>query len=187
MDSLKIIDKYYKKDSKAYHYIVLHSSMDASKSVEIAYQLTKLLKLNIKFIEEAAMLHDIGAIMTNTPEIGCNGTKPYICHGYLGREMLEREGLPNHAMVCERHVGTGITMDEIIAKKLPLPSRDMIPISIEEQIICYADKFYSKRKGSLTQELPIEEIKANLKKYGEEKLLSFDYWSNLFSESISNI
>ncbi len=59
------------------------------------------------------MLHDIGIFLTNAPHIGCYGDKPYICHGYLGREILDKEGLPGHAMVCERHVGAGLTVTDI--------------------------------------------------------------------------
>jgi len=53
------------------------------------------------FIEEAALLHDIGIFNTNLPKIGCYGRHPYISHGYLGRELLENEGLAAHALVCE--------------------------------------------------------------------------------------
>ena len=59
------------------------------------------------------MLHDIGIFLTHAPQIGCHGDKPYICHGYLGRELLEKEGFPRHAIVCETHVGVGLTIADI--------------------------------------------------------------------------
>ena len=46
---------------------------------------------------------------------GCYGDKDYICHGYLGRALLEKEGLPAHALVCERHVGVGLSISDIRA------------------------------------------------------------------------
>ena len=53
------------------------------------------------------------------------GRASYICHGVEGRRMLEAEGLPRHALVCERHTGAGLTVDDIISQRLPLPLRDM--------------------------------------------------------------
>jgi uncharacterized protein len=135
---------------------------------------------DLKFIEEAAMLHDIGIFLTNQPEIGCYGDKPYVCHGYLGREILEREGFPKHGLVCERHIGVGLTVKDIKQKNLPIPERDMMPISIEEQIICFADKFFSKTLEFLSKEKPTEKIRSYISKFGEEKLSLFDRWLEIF-------
>jgi hypothetical protein len=57
------------------------------------------LNLDTRFVEEAAMLHDIGIYLCNAPEIDCHGEAEYICHGYLGADILRREGLPKHALV----------------------------------------------------------------------------------------
>ena len=96
------------------------------------------------FVAEAAMLHDIGIIYCHAPKIFCVGKHQYIEHGYLGAELLRREGYPRHALVAERHTGSGITMDQVIREDLPIPVQDYLPVSLEERIICYADKFYSK-------------------------------------------
>jgi len=96
----------------------------------------------------------------------------------LGSDLLKKEGLPQHALVAERHTGTGFTKEEIRLKKLPLPDRDMLPLSLEEQLICYADKFYSKSKLNL--QLSVEEIRQNLSFYGKEKVEKFDSWHQLF-------
>ena len=65
-----------------------------------------------------------------------------------------------------------ITQD-IIDQKLPIPLRDIRPITKEEEIICLADKFYSKGK-EVTYELSIEEIKFKLSKYGKDSLERFE-------------
>jgi uncharacterized protein len=104
-----------------------------------------------------------------------------VCHGYLGRELLDREGLPRHGLVCERHVGMGITLQDIEKNGLPLPGRDMVPVSIEEKIICVADKFFSKQEGRLTVEKSAATVRAHLQDYGEEKVRQFDEWLALFS------
>ena len=179
MNPLGIIQKYYRINSRPYQFLVKHSRAVVQKAVQIAKKVPHL-NPDLKFIEEAAMLHDIGIFLTNTPEIGCFGKNPYICHGYLGRRILEKEGLPKHALVCERHIGAGISVNDIEKQKLPIPKRDMIPISTEEQIICFADKFFSKNEGFLEKEKGLDEIRAGLSKLGNNKLRIFDRWVKKF-------
>ena len=133
---------------------------------------------DLRFIEEAAMLHDIGVCKTVAPEIFCDGDKAYSCHGYLGSEMILKEGYPLHALVCERHTGTGLSLKYIEENNIPVPHRDMLPVSIEEQIICFADKFYSKTH--LGKERSVRTARAKLEKYGEETVFRFDNWCKMF-------
>ena len=179
MDPINIIQKFYKTDSKTYNLLVAHSKAVAKKALEIAKNV-KHLNPDLKFIKEASMLHDIGIFLTDAPEIECFGNQPYICHGYLGRELLDKEGLPKHALVCERHVGVGISVQDIDKRKIPMPRRDMSPITIEEKIICFADKFFSKKGGSLTKENTIDEIRKSQLKFGENKVKIFDEWVKTF-------
>ncbi len=180
IDPLEIIGKYYRPGSLAYEMLVGHGRAVAGKSLKIARKMPSLFP-DQGFIEEAAMLHDIGIFLTDAPGIGCHGEKPYICHGYLGRELLEREGLPRHGLVCERHVGVGITIPDIRRYNLPLPAREMLPVTLEERIICYADKFFSKKSGALDLEKSADDVRASIRKYGEEKLLAFEELHSLFS------
>jgi uncharacterized protein len=131
-----------------------------------------------RFVEEAAMLHDIGIVKVDAPAIACHGTEPYIRHGVLGAEMLRAEGLLRHALVCERHTGTGLTLDQIVQQGLPLPHQDMQPLSIEEQIICFADKFFSKTR--LDSCKSVEQARRSLEKFGAEGLVKFDAWCERF-------
>ena len=179
MDPLKIVQKYYNPESVSYHFLIQHSRMVAEKAVKIAERV-KHLSPDMKFIQEASMLHDIGIFLTNEPRIGCFGTKQYICHGYLGREILEKEGLSKHALVCERHVGIGLSLEDIEEQNLPVPKSDMMPVSVEEQIICFADKFFSKDSDFLLTEKPLERIRKSIAKFGEEKLRQFDKWLKMF-------
>ena len=61
---------------------------------------------------------------------------------------------------------------------LPLPHRDMQPMSIEEQIICFADKFFSKTK--LDREKSVEQARRSLEKFGAAGLVKFDAWCEQF-------
>ena len=179
MNPLEIIAEFYEPGSESFQILVKHGQQVANKAIDVAKRVPHL-KPNLKFINEAAMLHDVGIFETNTPELGCSGKHPYVCHGCLGRKILEKKGLPQHALVCERHVGIGITAEEIKLNHLPLPQRDMVPISIEEQIICFADKFFSKNGKMDRCEKSVEDILNTLKRYGPEKVSRFQKWMHIF-------
>ncbi len=154
------------------------------KALQVAQHLqTQHILVDFDFIAEAAMLHDIGMINTDTPTLNCFGDSPYLQHGLMGKIILEHEGLPKHALVCERHIGVGLTAAEISSQKLPLPPRDMTPQTIEEQIICYADLYYSKNINSIEREKTPAEIKTMLRKFGCNKVAIFAEWLNKFEPS----
>lgn len=174
---LQIIDKYY-PDNELKRILTVHSRHVAVKALSIVDRHPEL-NADRQFVEEAAMLHDIGIIRCNAPGIQCFGTEPYICHGTIGAEMLRAEGFPLHARVCERHTGAGLSLDDIIAQNLPVPHHDLMPESIEEQIICYADKFFSKTR--LNEEKTLEQAIRSLSKFGEEGVARFAKWSEIFA------
>ena len=75
-----------------------------------------------------ALLHDIGRTRTQS-----------VRHGVEGAVMLEKEGVDMKVVeVVRRHVGAGISPEE--AKTLGLPDFDYIPRTLEERIVCFADK-----------------------------------------------
>lgn len=165
-----IFSLFYSDNPQLLATVLTHSQCVARKALECAKQ--RKLEVDLDFIKEAAMLHDIGVVECNAPTIYCYGEKPYICHGIEGRNMLDNLGLPRHALVCERHTGSGLSCDDIIRQQLPLPHRDMLPLSTEEKLICYADKFFSK-SGNLTQEKSLEKVVSQMKAFGEDSLRRF--------------
>jgi uncharacterized protein len=185
MNPLALIQKHYDPESELYRILLVHSILVTAKALRLARDFLEnhpKTSVDLSFIEEAAMVHDIGIFRCNAPEILCTGTEPYIRHGIIGREIIEQEGYPRHAVVCERHTGVGITRDEIIQQELSLPKRDLMPISIEEKIICLADKFYSKKPKRLYKEKTIGKIRKSLKKRGARITRRFD---DLYEEIIS--
>jgi uncharacterized protein len=77
-------------------------------------------------------------------------------------------------------VGAGISRGEICDRNLPLPRRDMLPTSLEEIIICYADKFFSKTNGG-THHSP-ETVIAELQTFGQQQVDRFIGWHRLFAD-----
>ena len=177
MDYQSIIDKYYPSENELRRILMLHSRQVADRCLLIAKKHPEL-RLDTEFLEEAAMLHDLGIFRTNAPGIQCFGPEPYIRHGIIGGEILRTEGWERHARVCERHTGTGLTAWDIEQQQLPLPFKDFMPEELEEQVECYADKFYSKtRPGS---ERPVVEAMRALEKFGWDGIKRFQKWVDLF-------
>ena len=163
MDYISIINKYYPNDDDLRQLLLKHSRQVADRCLKIANK-HKELPVDVQFLEEAAMLHDIGICRCDAPSILCHGTEPYIKHGPIGADMLRAEGFPRHARVAERHTGTG------------LPGYE--PETLEEQIVCYADKFYSKSSPDRVRS--VLETAQSLEKFGHEGVKKFLSWSERF-------
>lgn len=170
IDVLDIIYGYYPAGPLR-DILLTHSMKVRDKALECISR--RGLEVDIDFVAEAAMLHDIGIFRCDAPDICCHGNLPYICHGVEGNRLLrEEQMLPRHALVCERHTGAGLTVDDIINQRLPLPRRDMTPRSLEEKLICYADKFYSK-SGDIEQEKSLDRVMRSMERHGADTLARF--------------
>lgn len=176
VDVEKIIGRYYPA-GRLRDILMEHSRLVAQKALSCIEN--RGILCDKAFVYEAAMLHDIGIFRCNAPDICCTGQLPYICHGVEGRAILDNEGLPRHALVCERHTGAGLTIDDIRSQHLPLPLRDMSPLSLEEKLICYADKFYSK-SGDISREKDLDHVRRSMLKHGSQSLERFDALHALF-------
>jgi len=100
----------------------------------IAIRLAKKANADVKLVEASALLHDIGRSKTHG-----------IWHGVEGGKIARKLGLPTSIVrIIERHIGAGLPSDE--AKKLGLPSKDFIPETLEEKIVCHADNLIDNNK-----------------------------------------
>lgn len=177
INPIEIIDKYYPVGSVAREILIDHSRSVAEKAMGLA-RLHPEMNLDLAFVEEGGWLHDIGVFKCNAPKIGCFGEHDYICHGYLGADLLREEGLPRHALISERHTGTGISLKMIQEGNLPLPHREYMPVTLEEQLICFSDKFFSKTK--LGKEKSVDQVIKSLSKYGTESVDRFKALCEIF-------
>lgn len=178
MDYQTIIDKYYPAGTRLRDIYLRHCRSVAAEALEINRRCR--LGLDESRIETAAMLHDIGIFATDAPGIECRGTQPYICHGIIGRELLQAEGIENEiAETAARHTGSGLTPDEIRESGLPLSAEDLCPQTLLQRLICYADKFYSK-SGDMKRK-PLEKVRASMARFGAASLHRFDELHRNFS------
>ena len=163
MDYKAIIEEYYPTDDELRRLLLKHSRQVADRCLQICDRHPEL-RIDREFVEEAAMLHDIGIRWCDAPTIFCHGTKPYIRHGQIGAEVLRKKGWERHARVAERHTGTGLPGFE--------------PEYVEEQLICYADKFYSKSRPDRV--LTVAQAAQSLERFGHDGVVKFLEWAAKF-------
>lgn len=185
MDIESIIDRYYGENTPLRRILLLHSEKVAEKALRIIEE--KNLPLDRQFVHDAAMLHDIGIVFCDAKGIECHGDAPYICHGLCGGRLLRgiaaelnmsADEIEPYARVCERHTGAGLTVCDIEKQSLPLPKKNFLPETMEEKLICYADKFFSKTR--LTEEKNYVSVLRSMQKFGEESVARFLELHRLF-------
>lgn len=138
---------------------------------EIALQIVNSLKdkyeieVDKKLVEIGALVHDIGIYEYYDYLDGEIKTKKnYILHGRLGYEILIKEGAPKKiARFALVHIGVGYEQD--------------IPISLEEEIVAYADSFHSKCPFRFNS---FENEKKHLESFGVDKGVLYERFKDKF-------
>lgn len=175
-----LLERHFHPFPGAFAIVLEHSRLVADKALAITTAaIQRGISVDVEFVREGALLHDIGVSRVHAPRIHCRGSLPYIAHGLAGREILEEEGLFRHALLCERHIGVGLTVEDIVSQRLPLPERDMVPLSVEERIVCLADLFFSKTPGG-ERERTIAEVELSLARFSIAKVQIFHTWMHEF-------
>ncbi len=137
--------------------IIEHSKAVYKKALELTEKIVRNgHTVNTDLVRAGALLHDIGRHKENS-----------IRHGIIGGELLQKLGYPLElARIVERHVLCGIANE--FAKRFDFPDgRKFIPETIEELIICYADKLIAGRHSVDLK----KRFSFWIKKYGKNPLL----------------
>ena len=120
---------------------------------DIAVLIAKKANADVHIVELGALLHDIGRSKTHG-----------IDHAIEGVKIAKNYGLSSKLIkIIERHIGAGIPAE--VAKKLGLPSKDYIPISIEEKVVCHADNLIDKCKRQKIEYEIEKALQKNQKEY----------------------
>jgi len=115
--------------------VIRHCEEVANVALDVAHELqNKGVKVDLQLVETGALLHDIGRSKTHSVD-----------HGLAGSQIAEAANVPEPVInIIKRHVGGGITSKE--AKEFGWPEDNYVPVTLEEKIVCYADKLTDKSK-----------------------------------------
>jgi uncharacterized protein len=143
------------KTLKVPYQVRRHSLKVSEKALEIAEKINKA-NVNLELVEIGALLHDVGRSKTH----GFN-------HAIIGGKILRERGYPEAlARICDTHILGGLDKED--TSNAGLPQKDYIPQTLEEKIICLADKYIAG-----TKEVTIEQrFEKWFNKYGRTSILT---------------
>jgi len=141
-----------------------HSLIVKEISIQIANSLKDKYEIEVDqdLIKAGALIHDIGIYEYLDEEIKIK--KNYVLHGRQGYKILIKEGvLRKIARFALVHIGVGYEQD--------------IPISLEEEIVAYADSFHSKCPIRFNS---FENEKKHLESFGLDKGVLYERFKDKF-------
>ena len=123
------------RDAESLRNVQDHSMRVWQLALDMTHHLSDL---DFSLLYRACLLHDIGRLI-HPPK-----TPLAIRHGLAGARILNNEGLHAEARVAERHIGTGITAEDVLDQGLPLPVADWVPRTPVEVLVAHADNLDGK-------------------------------------------
>ncbi|MDH7517982.1 MAG: HDIG domain-containing protein [Candidatus Thermoplasmatota archaeon] len=142
---------------------------------DIAVKIAKKADADVKLVEAGALLHDIGRSKTHG-----------ILHAVEGVKIAKKLDLPDKIInIIERHIGAGIPKEE--AKKLGLPYKDYIPLTLEEKIVCHADNLTNDCKRQNIEKEVEKALRNGQKEYAERLKMLHDELSKLCGIDLNQI
>lgn len=134
-------------------------------------------KVDVGLLTTAALLHDIGAYVLFDDMGRVTNKRLYPLHAILGGKIIADEGIDERvAQIVETHLLLGLSEKEIAEKPWPLPARGYIPNSIEGELLCYADRFHSKKPTFNSYEAFLVRLQEGM----PEQVAKFEAWSKRF-------
>lgn len=154
-----------------------HSLTVKDIALELIENLTKKnIKINRNLVEIGALVHDIGCY----DHYRDKEHVPYLLHGVRGYTILQKEGFDEEiARMAMVHLGVGLVKENIIKNNLPFEKKDYIPITLEEELVAYADNFHSKAGPVF---LTFEEARGRLADLWTDSPIIFDRFKKKFGE-----
>lgn len=142
----------------------IHSLIVKEIAVQIANSLKDKHEIEVdkNLVEIGALVHDIGIYEYIDEK---NHTKKnYVLHGRFGYKILIKKSISkNIARFALTHIGVGYEQD--------------IPISLEEEIVAYADSFHSKCPARFNS---FENEKNRLERFGADKGILYERYKDKF-------
>jgi uncharacterized protein len=166
--------------AKALDLVYTHCQIVCGIAEQLHSRLSPGQEIDIDLARAGALLHDVGVYRLYDNAGNLDGAN-YIRHGILGYELLQEDGFPD--AICRfasHHTGVGLTRDDVIAQRLPLPPADYLAETGEEGLVMYADKFHSKTTPPALLTAPA--YAAKVRRFGAEKVAAFQAMRATFGE-----
>ena len=123
----------------------------------------KQLEINVEILEAGCLLHDIGTYAIFDADGKDNNEHNYKQHAIFGAALALEEGFDERiADMIRTHVLMGLTKEEIVHNGFGMPQKNYEPTSIEGRLLCYADRFHSKRPTFNAYEPFLEKLSKTL-------------------------
>ncbi len=138
------IHQRYAQNDTVFNLVYEHCQIVA----EIAAWIVKHKKLDIQpdLLEAACLLHDIGTYALFDSNGRTDNEHNYKQHAIFGAALVIEEGYDTRiADIIRTHVLMGLTKNEIVEGGFGMPRNDYMPLTLEARLLCYADRFHSKR------------------------------------------
>lgn len=163
----RVVDYSNVPDAGECYRFAIEQGMDGSLMEHTMAVLDRTLELHerwggdLKLLIAGAMLHDIGRTVTHDVDHGVEGAK-------LVKEQGWHDEIEN---IVKKHIGGGITKEEAVEQGLP--PKDYVPKTLEEKLICLADKTAGGRERfedmlKRTEEAGFQESAGRMRKLAEE-------------------
>ena len=136
-------------------------------------------QIDRSLLEKGAMLHDIGVYLCFDEDFNPDKKAPaYFYHGWEGERFLRNQGIVDEKLLrfTTVHTGVGITKQDIKRENLQLLKMDYIPVTLEEELLTYGDKFHTKSPAFVN----FDKAKAKLEKIDLAKGKKMDYFYQKF-------
>jgi len=126
---------------------------------------------DLALVRAGSLLHDVG-VYRLYDQAGRLDHANYIRHGVLGYELLREEDLPEElCRFASHHTGVGLSKEDVLRQRLPLPAADYLAETAEEELVMYADKFHSK--STPPKFLTPDAYAASVRRFGAAKAAAF--------------
>ncbi len=178
-DDIIALHKKYAPSDIVYDLVFTHCRIVC----DIAMQLidSNDLKVDRELVQAGALLHDIGVYPLFEAEGSLRKGVHYITHGTEGERILKQESVPDAIWrFAAHHTGVGLTKEDVINQKLPLPMADYLAETDEELLIMYADKFHSKTTPPYFNSY--EWYKKDIARFGSDKVAKFEAMAAKFGK-----
>ena len=97
-------------------------------------------------LRATCLLHDLGTYALYAPDGRLGNHAAYPQHALIGATLLREEGVDERVAEAVRtHVLMGLSAQDVRDAGFVLPARDYAPQGLVAELLCYADRFHSKK------------------------------------------